>query len=415
MLPPLTGHRLAVMTTAPAPDILVRLRLEIEHRLPWFLADLEAIVGIESGSYTKDGTDALLDWLAERLQRLGGVIERDRQAEPGDTISAHFGPSRPGPSVLLLGHADTVFEPGTLLRRPFERRTDRLMGPGVSDMKAGLLVGIYAIEALQAVGGEAWPLPGGLRYLINADEEIGSPLSTPVIESAARSADVAFVLEAARANGDIVSARKGMVHLRATVRGRAAHAGVEPEKGRSAVLEAAHKTISLHGLSGRWPGVTVNVGELAGGTRPNIVADECRLTIDLRAAEARSQDEAEAAIRAILDDSTIDGVTTTVERLAATRPMEKTAASSALAASAASIAAVLGFELRDAHTGGSSDANTTAALGVATLDGLGPIGGLDHTPDEYVELGSIVPRTTLLAGLLLAVGEVGAAREVEGS
>jgi glutamate carboxypeptidase len=195
-----------------------------------------------------------------------------------------------------------------------------------------------------------------------------------------------------------------MMHLRATIHGRSAHAGVEPENGRSATLEAAYKTVALHALNGRWPGVTVNVGEIRGGTRPNIVAEEAVLTIDMRARLVAEQEAAEAAINDILEHSTVPDVTTTVEKLAGTRPMEKTAASGELVDAAVEIAARLGFDLADAETGGGSDANTTAAVGVPSLDGLGPVGGNDHTPLEYIEQSSIVPRTTLLAGLLLSVG-----------
>ena len=211
-------------------------------------------------------------------------------------------------------------------------------------------------------------------------------------------------MEAARANGDIVSARKGMMHIRATIHGRSAHAGVEPEKGRSATLEAAHKTIALHRLNGRWPGVTVNVGSIAGGTRPNIVAEEAVMTIDMRARHTDEQDQAEAAIYQVLQTSKVPDVSTDIAKLAHSRPMEKTEDSAELVATAVAIAAELGFALADAETGGGSDANTTASEGVPSLDGLGPIGGNDHTPLEYIEMSSIVPRTTLLAALLLSVG-----------
>ncbi len=248
-------------------------------------------------------------------------------------------------------------------------------------------------------------MPGGtLIYVVNPDEEIGSPVSTPLIAELAGTADAAFVMEAARENGDIVSARKGMMHIRATLRGRSAHAGVEPQKGRSATLEAAHKTVALHALNGHWPGVTVNVGELRGGTRPNIVADECVLTIDMRARLRAEQDEAEAAIYRILQTSTVSDIATEVDKLATFRPMEKTQASGELVEAAAAIAAGLGFELDDAETGGGSDANTTAGAGVPSIDGLGPIGGNDHTPLEFISKSSIVPRTTLLAALVLSVG-----------
>ena len=192
--------------------------------------------------------------------------------------------------------------------------------------------------------------------------------------------------------------------LRFAVHGRAAHAGVEPEKGRSAVLEAAHQIVALHGLNGRWPGVTVNVGVVQGGTRPNIVAESATLEIDVRAARRPDLEAVEAAIRAIADAPSVADTRTEVEVLSRHWPMEWTADSARLVEHAVAVAAHLGFELRDAATGGASDGNTTSGLGVPTLDGLGPIGGLDHAPGEYVELDSIVPRTTLLAGLLAAIG-----------
>jgi glutamate carboxypeptidase len=390
------------------PGDLIRLHAAMEQRLPRFLADLRTLVEIESGSYTKSGVDRVGDWMAGRLEALGAGIVRHTNAELGDDIVATFEGTSDGPTIMLIGHSDTVFDSGYLARRPFERRGDVILGPGTSDMKSGLLAGLYALEILRTLlDGEAWLPVGRLIYVVNGDEEIGSPVSTPLIAELARSADVAFVLEAGRANGDIVSQRKGMMHLRATVEGRAAHAGVEPEHGRSATLEAAHKTIALHALNGRWPGVTVNVGELRGGTRPNIVAESCVMTIDLRAASAPTQDEAEAAIRQILASATVDEVRTAVEVLGYTRPMEKTAASAELVDAAVSMAAQLGFSLADAATGGSSDANTTAAAGVPSLDGLGPVGGNDHTPEEYVRVSSIAPRTTLLAALVLAAGSAG--------
>ena len=389
-----------------------RLRDEVERRLPEFLGDLEEIVSIDSGSYSKAGVDRVGEWMAGRLEALGASIERHRNAELGDTFVATLDGSGDGPTVMLIGHTDTVFESGTVAERPFEIRDDKVLGPGARDMKSGLLVGLYALGALQAVGGsgDGWLPAGRVVYVVDPDEEIGSPLSTPIIRGLAVDAEFALVLEGARANGDIVSARKGMVHFRATIKGRAAHAGVEPEKGRSAVLEAAHKTLALHRVNGRWNGVTVNVGAIDGGTRPNIVAERAVMAIDMRAWLSSEQREADAAIRDILASSSVTGVTTTVEVTAHHRPMEKTEASARLAEVAARIADELGFELHDTGTGGGSDANTTAGAGVPTLDGLGPVGGNDHTPSEYIELSSIVPRTTLLAGLLASLGQDEAAR-----
>ena len=215
--------------------------------------------------------------------------------------------------------------------------------------------------------------------------------------------DACLVLECARANGDIVSSRKGIVDARLTIHGRAAHAGVEPEKGRSAILAAAHLVPALHALTGRWPGVTCNVGVIAGGTRPNVVAEEARLEVDLRATRGEDLDAATAAIRELIATPAVPDVTIEMETMAGWRPMEKLERSGRLVELAVGVAGQLGFELKDAATGGASDANTTSGMGIPSLDGLGPIGGNDHAPGEYLEVASIVPRTTLVAGLLLAV------------
>ncbi len=201
-----------------------------------------------------------------------------------------------------------------------------------------------------------------------------------------------------------MSARKGTIDFSVTIRGRAAHAGVEPEKGRSAIVEAAHQVLGLHALAGRWPGVTCNVGVIEGGSRPNVVAERASLDVDLRAVDRAGMEAAEAAVRALAAAPAVPDVTVELTERARHWPMEKLARSERLVDHARAIAASLGFKLTDAATGGASDANTTAGMGVPTLDGLGPIGGLDHSPEEYLEVASIVPRTALFAGLLLATG-----------
>jgi glutamate carboxypeptidase len=228
-------------------------------------------------------------------------------------------------------------------------------------------------------------------------------VSGPIIRRLAAGVDACLVLECARENGDIVSARKGVLDLRLTVHGRAAHAGVEPWKGRSATLEAATKTIALHDLNGRWEGVTVNVGVIRGGTRPNVVAEEAVLEVDLRSPKRADLEAAEAAVREIAARSTVPDTGCELEVMGRHWPMEKLPASARLVEVALELAGRLGFPLADTATGGASDANTTAGMGIPTLDGLGPVGGNDHSPAEYLELDSIVPRTALLAGLILAI------------
>jgi glutamate carboxypeptidase len=305
-----------------------------------------------------------------------------------------------GPRLLLIGHMDTVFEPGTVGERPFRIDGERATGPGVSDMKGGLLAGLHALAVLQSLGRRP-----SVTFVANPDEEIGSPFSTPHIRRLAAEHDAVLVLECARANGDIVSARKGIADFEVTITGRAAHAGVEPEKGRSAIVEAARQVLALHALNGRWPSVTVNAGLIEGGTRPNVVAASCRLELDLRAASTDEFERAAAEVREIVTRPSLDGVSADLRQAAFHPPMERSAGNGRLAELAIAIAGELGFELHDTLTGGASDANTTTAAGLPTLDGLGPVGGDDHSADEWLDLASVVPRITLLAALVDRVAE----------
>jgi glutamate carboxypeptidase len=389
------------MPTAPP---IAELRDLVAARLDRYMAELRRLVAIDCGSYTPEGVNRVAAFCAETLAELGADVARiphaARPGEPqlGDLVVGRL--DGEGPRLVLIGHMDTVFDPGTAAERPYREAGGRAYGPGVTDMKAGLLAGFHAIAALHAAG-----VRPRITFVCNPDEEIGSPFSTPVIRNLAAQHDVALVLECARANGDIVSARKGIADVRARFRGRAAHAGIEPEKGRSAVLAAAHATIALHALNGRWPSVTLNVGTARGGTRPNVVAAEAELEIDLRASSSDEFEAGWAALEETLRTPAVEGVETTVERTASHPPMERSASSARLVGLAQRIAAELGFELRDAATGGASDANTTSAAGLPTLDGLGPIGGDDHSADEWLDLDSIVPRTTLLAALLARIDE----------
>jgi len=367
-----------------------------------FLQALREMVNVDCGSYTVEGVNRIADLCVRRFEAGGWAVERlghqpsADEERLGDLVIGRLTGSG-GPRVLMVGHTDTVFDPGTVAERPFAIVGDRAMGPGVSDMKGGLLLGFFAVEVLQEVGFDRL---GQVTYICNPDEEIGSPWSRDVIKAEASNADVAFVLEGARENGDIVSARKGVSDYTLEIVGRAAHAGVEPERGRSAILEAAHKTVALQALNGRWPGVTVNVGVVHGGTRPNVVAERCLLEVDVRSPEEPSFQKAEAAVEAIARDHTVPDVTVNVTGGGWHRPMEKKEGGARLAGLAIGVAADLGFELKDAATGGASDANTISAVGVPTLDGLGPIGGDDHSPKEWLDLTSVVPRISLLAGLL---------------
>lgn len=372
----------------------------VRDRYPRFLAELESLVNIDCGSYTPEGVNRVADAVATSLAELGASVER-AHPEPGrqlgDLLVGRL--TGDGPRLLLIGHMDTVFDPGTAAERPFRVDGERALGPGTSDMKGGLLAGLHALAALHAVG-----IRPAVTFVANPDEEIGSPFSTPRIRELVPQHDAALVLECARANGDVVSARKGIADLHLRFTGRAAHAGVEPEKGRSAILAAARQVVALHELNGRWPSVTLNAGVIQGGTRPNVVAAECLVKLDLRAATVADFEAASRAVEELLARPAVPDVETEVRRVAGHPPMEKSPATARLAELAIKLGGELGFELRDTATGGASDANTTAAAGLPTLDGLGPIGGDDHSADEWLDLSSVAPRTTLLAALIAAAG-----------
>jgi glutamate carboxypeptidase len=387
----------------PSATELEALRAAIAADLPAYLEDLAELVNIDCGSYTPTGVDEVGRWVTAFLTDLGAAVETwpDPDGRYGSTVVGTFHGQPGGARAILIGHMDTVFDPGTVAARPFRIDDDVAYGPGVTDMKSGLLAGLYAIKSIVAERGGV-PFER-LVFAANPDEEVGSPTSTPHIQALAADVDVALVLECARANGDIVSARKGIVDLRIVVNGRAAHAGVEPEKGRSAILEAARIVEDLHALNGRWPGVTVNVGVIGGGTRFNVVPERCSLDVDIRATARDALVTAEEEIRRIAAATEVPDTTVDIEDLNRWWPMERLERSERLVDHAQAIAGSLGFEVADTSTGGASDANTTSGMGIPSLDGLGPIGGNDHAPGEYVEVDSIVPRTTMLAGLLLAI------------
>jgi glutamate carboxypeptidase len=374
------------------------LRDLVAARRDEFLAELEAMVNIDCGSYSPTGVNLVADRCQQRFLAYGWDVERrhDPDGRFGDLLIGRL-QGAGGDRILLVGHTDTVFDDGTVAARPYTVEGSIARGPGVSDMKGGLLAGFFATHALHDGGIDAFD---HITYVCNPDEEIGSTFSGPAIRELAGQHDVAFVMEGARANGDIVSARKGVTDYTLTAHGRAAHAGVEPEKGRSAIARAAMLVTELQALNGRWPGVTVNVGTIDGGTRTNVVPERCRIEVDLRSAETASLEEAEREIERLCAEPALDDVTVEVHRDSWHRPMERTPAIAGLAERAIALADELGFELHDAATGGASDANTIASAGTAVLDGLGPVGGDDHSPSEWLDLDSIVPRIALLAGLI---------------
>lgn len=372
------------------------IRAGIQSQLQAYLADLRCLVAIDSGAYDKAGGNRVNAWLEDRLVRAGFAIQRFPQKDTADHLLARLRGAGKA-KILLLGHSDTVYPRGTAARRPLRLVGDRLMGPGACDMKAGLLSGIYAIETLQRLDFADFDT---LDFLCVADEEVDERNSILLIRESLQGCDAVLTLEAARENGDIVTARKGNAVIRARARGRSAHAGVEPEKGRNAISGLMRRLLQVEALAKPEAGVTINIGTIAGGTMPNVVPERAEASIDIRAFEQRELDDLTAQIRAIFAQAGDDDIAFTLRHRLASPPMPRSDDVARLERLAAQAANSLGFALRGASTGGASDSAFAAQAGVPVLDGLGPIGGLDHGPDEYILKSSIVPRTALLAELI---------------
>ncbi len=401
-----TPHRESASSESrlDAAALAVAAAEHLQRSLPDYLRDLAALVNQDSGSFDRDD-----------VQRLGALIRQRTQGwqpsldlHPGGAQGDSFALSVAGhgaANVVLLCHMDTVFDHGEAARRPFRieetEKGTRARGPGVSDMKAGIVSAIYAIDALRALGFDDF---ARLTLVCTSDEEIGAPSSRDFIERVATGATAVLVLEAGRENGDIVGQRKTSGVYQLAVKGIPAHAGVEPQKGRSAILTLARQTVALHALNDYPSGKTINVGEIRGGSRANVVPEHASASVDIRARTEPDLERLLADVRAALDANTLEGTTYTWTPPPRSRPAwGPDAGTDALVARARSIAAALDFDVTAAATGGTSDGNFTAALGIPTLDGLAPVGGLDHSEQEYAEVASIVPRTALLAGLIASI------------
>ncbi len=362
-----------------------------------YLDELRDVCAIDSDSHNKAGLDKMATYLEARMRGLGMDVTIVEQEQWGNDLIGTLQGEGEG-SVLLLGHMDTVYPIGTAARRPMRVEDGIAYGPGVIDMKGGILLGFYAIEALLALSYRAF---GEIRFLCVSDEEISVRHSLPLMRRACEGCTGALVLEAARANGDIVSVRKGNAWYTLTAQGRSAHAGVEPEKGRNAILEIAYQTQQLTSLNGWREGISINPGSISGGTAPNVVPESAMARFDLRFLHTEDRLATEARWHEMLKKHCIPEVETTLMLEPDSRnPMALSPASQKMATMAKDIAAILGFPLHDTTTGGASDGSFVTDYGIPTLDGLGPIGGRDHSPYEYLLLDSIAPRAALLAGLI---------------
>lgn len=366
-----------------------------------YVADLTALAAIDSGSYNKVGIDRVQTIFAGRLASAGFEIDRRPNADWGDDLVARRRGNGSG-RILLIGHADTVYPDGTAAARPVRVEGDKLLGPGTCDMKAGILSGICAVEALDAAGWHDYEL---LTLVIVSDEEIETRHSVDLLREEGPKHHAVLTLEAARANGDIVTSRKATRWFLIEARGKAAHAGVEPEKGASATRALVHTLAECALCTDMEDGLTVNIGRIRGGANPNIVADQADALIDVRAWTNDDLEGLTAELQRLVGLQWVPGATQTM-RLSGgpgMPAMERSAGTIRLEELAIGIAADLGFPLKGTATGGGSDVSIAVHAGTPGLDGLGPIGGLDHSPDEYIEISSIVPRTALLALLIAAI------------
>ncbi len=366
-----------------------------ESRREWVLETTLALARLESPTSDKDAVDACGRELQQRLEAIGGTVTRCSRAEAGDHLRAEFG-SGEG-QVLLLGHFDTVWPIGQLARMPLEFRDGRLFGPGVFDMKAGVALGLLAAAAVL----EASPPTGRIVMLWTSDEERRSRTSRALIEEEARRSRAALVLEPGLAGGGVKTARKGCAEFHVAVHGVAAHAGVEPDKGASAVHELAAQVVDLQGVRGLAPDVSINVGTMTGGTLPNVVAEEAHAVVDVRVATAADMERVLDFVRN--RTSTVRGARIEVTGGFDRPPLERTAAVARLYERARDIAGRLGHDLSEGATGGGSDGNFTAAVGTPTLDGLGAIGAGPHALHEHIEVDSLPWRAALVAALAVDV------------
>jgi glutamate carboxypeptidase len=370
---------------------------EAESR--WVREAVDALVRLESPSTDKAAVDRCGAELGARLGAIGGRVTRIEQAERGDHIRAAFGSGRK--QVLILGHIDTVWDVGQLERMPLTEQAGRLHGPGIFDMKAGIAVAMLAVRALQERAGSAWPR---LVLLWTTDEEVGSGTSRRVIEEEARSSDAVLVLEPSLPGGAAKTSRKGCGEFELIVHGESAHAGVDPDKGASAVLELAHQILDIASIQDLERGVSVNVGVITGGTRPNVVPHHARASIDVRVPTVDEAARVEQALRRLRPKT--PGTWLEIHGAVERPPLERSAAVLRLYGMARDVARALGQDLAEGGTGGGSDGNFTAALGVPTLDGLGPRGAGAHAIHEHVELADLPWRAAFLAALLVRLEEV---------
>src|SRR6059036_196025 len=382
------------MPELPSPKEFLR---RLKPRLPQMLARLRQFVEAESPSLEKAAADRCYGLIASAWRKYDVRVERLAQKHRGDHLRISYGPgkTRPAGQLLVLGHYDTVYSGGTLRKMPFRISRGKIYGPGIFDMKAGIVQALFALRVLQETNAD---LRKRLVFLWTSDEEIGSESSRKLLEAEARRSDAVFVLEPSFGRrGLLKTARKGVGTAELTVHGRASHAGLAPQEGINAIHELAQQLARIEKWNDLRRGVTINAGTVEGGTRTNVIPEGARAVLDLRALHASDMRRLERRLRSLrpVHRGARIEVTGGFNRAPLERKMSAT-----LFARAKSLAAQMGLRLGECTAGGGSDGNFTAALGIPTLDGLGAVGDGAHSSHEHVLINTMPARAALLASLL---------------
>jgi glutamate carboxypeptidase len=363
---------------------------------------LRDAVNIDSGSYDKNGVDAVGARFERHFAEHGIEAWREPHDVFGDAVHALV--TKPGSNekpILLMGHRDTVFPKGEVARRPFTIEGNRAHGPGVSDMKSGLVMNVFVAAAFQKFGGAPCPI----KLLLTSDEEIGSPSSRPVIEREGRAARAVYNSEPGRPTGNVVTSRKGGVFMRFEIAGKAAHSGGNFAAGISAIGELAHKIVKIHALTDMAKGITLNVGLVSGGQSVNTTAPHAEGQIDMRYIDPADRATTLAAIETIIATATVPGTTAKLEIKGEFLPVVQNETSKTLFDAYRAAALDAGLPpIEGEFAGGCADSGFTASVGAPTICAVGPVGGNAHTPQEYLDLDSIVPRAQALALAILRTG-----------
>jgi glutamate carboxypeptidase len=389
---------------------LLRIRNVAWSRQQLMLDDLARLVNIDSPTRDRPASNQAADLLEEWSSARGLEVERDTQADFGDNVVARWRPPEDGrrhARIVLVGHYDTVFEAGVALERPFSIVGDHALGPGVFDMKGGIVIGLHAFDAIR----EVFPEIGlEITFIFNSDEEDGSWGSRELIGREANGADLVLILEPSDGTSggpEILVGRKGGGSFRLVVAGRESHAGAAPEQGRNSIIEMAHKTVAIEELANPGKGTTLCPGVIHGGRKSYVVPAECALDFDIRVPSEEERVRVEQGLQELVRSTHVEGTTAVLTGQFHRPPWVPSEASLTYATLLQEVSATFGYAQVKSTSGSASDGNNTAASGVPTLDGFGPTGGRHHSPDEFVEIPSLTAKAAALAGFLAVIDQRG--------